>query len=404
LSGGAAGTEVRGKPDILAPGVWVGDGISYGGYYSLGTSFAAPHVSGAAALLTDYGIQHPTADILDPRGLKALILNSARKRQIVGPETISTFTSDYSPAHPSFDKDYLDCSLAPCSIRNPGTAGTTSAWTPDEWTYAAGKFSVTKPLDDEQGVGYLDATRAIINLAGDNAAPGLVAGIGWDQSTIAPADSPALHSYVLDQALAAGSFLTATLVWDRIVVEGDGNSIVNDVDTYAFGELANLDLRVLDALDTVIAESISTTDNVEHLHFPLPENTSPGAYKLQVSYTGAGTLTTDFALAWWTDPTPLVPGDYNLDGTVDAADYQVWRSDFGNSTEISPLIHGDGNADGTVDAADYAIWRNHVGESWSGLGSGSIDPHSVPEPTTSLQVAIVALIGLLAFRPAIGEK
>ena len=54
LNGGVDGTEVRGKPDILAPGVWVGDGISYDGYYSLGTSFAAPHVAGTAALLTGY--------------------------------------------------------------------------------------------------------------------------------------------------------------------------------------------------------------------------------------------------------------------------------------------------------------------------------------------------------------
>ncbi len=77
MNGGGQGTEVRGTPDILAPGVWIGDGITYGGYSSLGTSFAAPHVAGAAALLTDYNTHHPTADPLDHRGIKAIILNSA---------------------------------------------------------------------------------------------------------------------------------------------------------------------------------------------------------------------------------------------------------------------------------------------------------------------------------------
>ena len=118
----------------------------------------------------------------------------------------------------------------------------------------------------------------------------------------------------------------------------------------------------------------------------------PVDYKLQVHYTGGGIQDTEFALAWWTDPTPLVPGDYNLDGTVDAADYQVWRSDFGDSTEVSPLVRGDGNADGIVDAADYAIWRHHVGESWSGFAASSAAIVSVPEASAwSLIAGLTAM-------------
>jgi hypothetical protein len=390
LSGGIEGAEVRGKPDILAPGVWVGDGISYDGWYAQGTSFAAPHVTGTAALLADYAGRNPTSDPLGPRGMKALILNSARKRQLIGPESVSAVSYDRAAASSLFDKDYLNCGGGDCTIQTPGTATSTDEWSPSAWNYSSGKFSVTKPLDDEQGVGYLDATRAIINLAGDNSGPGLVAGIGWDESVIAPSDLPSAHTYAINQVLAAGSFLTATLVWDRIVIEGDANGIVNDVDTYSFGELANLDLRVLDAVGAVIAESISMTDNVEHLHVPLPANAASGDYKLQVSNTG-GALATDFALAWWTDPTPLVPGDYNLDGTVDTADYQVWRAGFGDSTDTKPLIHGDGNKDGTVDAADYAVWRDHVGDVWPGIGAGSMDPIAVPEPPSSLSLIVVSI-------------
>lgn len=380
LNGGAAGSEVRGKPDILAPGVDISDGLSFSNHPLSGTSFSSPYVAGVAALVMDYNAHHPTTDAIDHRGIKAIILNSARKRYSAAPEVFSTTSLDSAAADATYDKDYLTCSSS-CSIANPLAAGLTQSWTPDAWTYDGSKFSVTKPLDDEQGVGFLDATRAIINLAGGNYSSGPVAGIGWDQSTITTIDAPTAHTYAIRQTLAASSFLTATLAWDRIVSESDNDGIVEQPDTYAFGELANLDLRVLNAANQIVAESISTTDNVEHLHFPLPASAQPGDYKLQVVYKGGGVLATKYALAWWTDPTPLIPGDYNLDGTVNSLDYDVWRANFGTSTATSPLVHGDGNGDGIVDAADYITWRDHVGQIWAG-GLGTAANSLVPEPHT----------------------
>jgi Subtilase family/Dockerin type I domain len=391
LNGGAAGTEVRGKPDILAPGVNIVDGLSFNNHPELGTSFAAPHVVGTAALLTDYGNLHPTADTLDHRGIKAIILNSARKRHITTPETFSTTSLDSAAPNASYDKDYLVCTSS-CTIGDAATAGLTQSWTPAGWSYSGAKLTVAKPLDDEQGVGFLDADRAIINLAGGNYGPGAVAGIGWDQSTISPDDPPAAHTYALQQTLAAGSFLTATLTWDRVVSELDGDGVVEVGDTYSFGELANLDLRVLNGSDQIIAESVSTTDNVEHLHFPLPTNGNPGDFKLQLVYNGGGMLATDYALAWWTDPTPLVPGDYNLDGTVNALDYDVWRTGFSTSTATSPLIRADGDGNGIVDAADYVLWRDHLGQSWL-PGAGA----AVPEPS-SMVISLLLFVGAVTFR------
>jgi hypothetical protein len=395
---GIDGTEVRGKPEILAPGVWIGDGISYNGTSAQGTSFAAPHVAGAAALLVDFANRQSAFDALDRRGIKALLLNSARKRNIAGPELLSPVSSDLTGAHPVYDKDFLNCASGTCTFRDVSTAGTTADWTPAEWAFSGVRFTTNKPLDDEQGTGYLDATRAIINLAGGNFGPGAVAGIGWDQGTASSTDDPAAHTYSLNQALSAGSLLTATLTWDRIALESDGDGVVDDDDTYALGELANLDLRLLNAANQIVAESISPADNVEHLHVPLPASAAPGAYKLQVVYNGGGTLLTDFALAWWTDPTPLVPGDYNLDGTVDAIDYQVWRAHFASSTAESPLIRADGNHDGHIDAADYAIWRDHVGQTWS-TAAVTIAGAAVPESSTPfLTVFISAALTILIRR------
>jgi hypothetical protein len=51
-----------------------------------------------------------------------------------------------------------------------------------------------------------------------------------------------------------------------------------------------------------------------------------------------------------------VPGDYDGNGFVDAADYGVWRANFGSTNP-----QADGNGDGIVDAADYTIWRDNLG-------------------------------------------
>ncbi|HEX3599739.1 MAG TPA: PEP-CTERM sorting domain-containing protein, partial [Lacipirellulaceae bacterium] len=80
----------------------------------------------------------------------------------------------------------------------------------------------------------------------------------------------------------------------------------------------------------------------------------------------------------WADVTPAavvtgVPGDYNGNGVVDAADYVLWRSGGPLQNEI--------DAPGTVNAADYTAWRSKFGNTsgaGAGVGSGSV----VPEPAT----------------------
>jgi hypothetical protein len=64
-------------------------------------------------------------------------------------------------------------------------------------------------------------------------------------------------------------------------------------------------------------------------------------------------------------PFPTLPGDFNDDGTVDAADYVVWRKGV-----IPPSHAGEG----------YDDFRAHFGESLSGAGV-SIGGN-VPEPTS----------------------
>jgi len=77
-------------------------------------------------------------------------------------------------------------------------------------------------------------------------------------------------------------------------------------------------------------------------------------------------------------PTPILLGDYNRNGVVDAADYGVWRKTPQGQT-VPQGTGADGNFDGQITSADYNVWRSHFGESL-GVGAG-FAAAAVPEPS-----------------------
>jgi len=88
----------------------------------------------------------------------------------------------------------------------------------------------------------------------------------------------------------------------------------------------------------------------------------------------------------WSSLAPELTGDYNLDGTVDTADYTVWRNSFG---ETGSALAADGNGNGKIDDGDYAVWKLYFGETAS-VGAGGAQ---VPEPSA----LILQFLGFAAF-------
>ena len=87
---------------------------------------------------------------------------------------------------------------------------------------------------------------------------------------------------------------------------------------------------------------------------------------------------------------PDLPGDYNDDDKVDAADYVVWRK-YENTTNTLPNDNGIGV---TIGADHYNLWRAHFGEmAMAGRGSG-VGGAAVPEPAT-VALALIALLSKL---------
>ena len=81
------------------------------------------------------------------------------------------------------------------------------------------------------------------------------------------------------------------------------------------------------------------------------------------------------------EPTDRLPGDYNDDGIVDAADYAVWRDNLGEGAgTLANDIDG-----GTIGAAQYMTWRRHFGAVASPL---VLNSSQVPEPPAWLLVVL----------------
>lgn len=83
-------------------------------------------------------------------------------------------------------------------------------------------------------------------------------------------------------------------------------------------------------------------------------------------------------------------GDYSGNGTVDAADYAVWRNTLGLS---GVGLAADGNGNSTVDSADYEVWKAHFGQS---ITTASTRSNLVPEPATWIPLSSV--IAMMALR------
>jgi hypothetical protein len=88
---------------------------------------------------------------------------------------------------------------------------------------------------------------------------------------------------------------------------------------------------------------------------------------------------------------PELPGDYNHDGRVNAADFVVWRKAMADPD--SGLL-ADGNGDGTIDALDFEVWRFNFGQSTTRGAHIAFNRSalSVPEPPGILLTAAIITV------------
>ncbi len=84
-----------------------------------------------------------------------------------------------------------------------------------------------------------------------------------------------------------------------------------------------------------------------------------------------------------------IPGDYNRNDAVDAADYVVWRNSLGQSGSGLPA---DGNPNNIIDAEDYDVWKTQFGQPASpGFSSAQRELLAVPEPRALIPLVMAGL-------------
>jgi hypothetical protein len=262
---------VRAAVDIAAPGQGLssafyggqtgGNDISLTGSTNLGTSptaysgniqgtsFSSPIVAGGAALVASAAKTLPGLSA-NPHAsesvvVKALLLNGADKTS-------------------AWDNGQI--------LVNEGSGNFLRTTQSLDWEVGAGRMNLDRTFD-QQVSGQTD----VAGFA--QGALGAVATLGWDYGL---ARLGIDNDYILTGILPANSALTATLTWLRM------REWIPE--TTSVGEVAQADLSLsiwgLDGANnftTLIAESVSDYNLVEHLSFLLPVT---GRYGIRIAYEG----------------------------------------------------------------------------------------------------------------------
>lgn len=172
--------------------------------------------------------------------------------------------------------------------------------------------------------------------------------IASDSASLDPADWISLD----DQNAESGTWSEANVTNGRLSeLQAVGQTLLNADDTFYMGDLFN---------------PAGQPDLVFQFLIAGQEDAMTGV----VLYTSIG-----------------VPGDYNEDGVVDAADYTVWRDHLNQSVTLP-----NDETPGLVTESDYAVWRAHFGETsaaGSGAAAGATIP-AVPEPACWLLLSATA--------------
>jgi prepilin-type N-terminal cleavage/methylation domain-containing protein/prepilin-type processing-associated H-X9-DG protein len=100
-----------------------------------------------------------------------------------------------------------------------------------------------------------------------------------------------------------------------------------------------------------------------------------------------------------------IAGDFNNDGSVDAADYSVWRENLGTTFDLNGNGAETAGSQGVVDSVDYALWRASYGHTRGELAPLAVAGSQVPEPVSrTLVLFVIAGVTVVRCLHLFGER
>ncbi|TWT31302.1 hypothetical protein KOR34_46780 [Posidoniimonas corsicana] len=190
-----------------------------------------------------------------------------------------------------------------------------------------------------------------------------------------------IDTYVIDSA--SGSLDASLAGWDSLENQSVGGGLWEEAirDAATLSELAPIgDLTIAASEGVLIGapydfDSPSAEEDLV-FRFALPNE----------NFFRFGKVVFDDMLT--TLPQGGLVGDYNGDGTVDAADYTIWRDNLGQDPSALAANSRAPGASGPIDQGDYVAWRNNYGQTNAAVGAAA---GSVPEPASICLAALVFL-------------
>ena len=233
--------------------------------------------------------------------------------------------------------------------------------TKDESEFTAGwARTTTEPLDAVLGAGELNILNSYdIQQAGEfdggsaTSPVSIAATNGWDYDANLSTNGERLYEFVIDGGEELTDFSVA-LTWNMNIVDSGPSTFLWNPSQ----QLANLTLELYDSTDsflgTLIDESVSDVDNVEHVY--VVSGLTKGTYHLRVSNNND--FSTDYGLAWRGTVVPLL-GDANGDGIVNNLDSMAFATALFNRSlyvsmypNLDPDVVLDMNGSGELNNLD----------------------------------------------------
>lgn|GEM_PF-2158717 len=160
---------------------------------------------------------------------------------------------------------------------------------------------------------------------------------------------------------------------------------------------AETNTPVIDLHAYSVAEIASRTEEEAVIDFSAvdPDTGLPLPDKTHTSENGA-TIWAEFVAGEFPDAAAFHygnrPGDFNLDGETDLADFLILSDSFNESFEAPhSFFNGDGNLDGEVSLADFFVFRRAFQEA-AAVSAASASTASVPEPSSHTLVVLAVLV------------